>query len=90
MGSPNFLMPMLVVSSLIVASLILLPFMVVRLTQPRWALFKSAIEFVIMACLLSALFTGAVGVPVALALAVLSHRRRASRYAASSPGPEES
>nr|WP_298113947.1 hypothetical protein [uncultured Pseudomonas sp.] len=89
MESPNFFAPMFVAISVIVGTLIALPILVTRLTQPRWALVKSAIEFLVVAIFLSLLISVFFGVPIAFALAMFRHRSRVSRYAASSPNLDD-
>lgn len=83
MQSPNFFIPMLVAILIIVVGLIALPLIVTRLTQPRWALFKSAIEFSVIAILISVPFSVILGVPIAFAIVMVRHRSRVARYTAS-------
>ena len=82
MEPTRLIVVMLIVSTIVVASIVGLPFIVTRLSQPRWALAKSVIVFLMTASLASLIFPHFLSIAGALVIAMISHRARLKRYAA--------
>lgn len=70
---------MLIVCALIVVSVIGLPWLTTRLTQPAWAVVKAVIEFLLIAFILG-LFLPYVNIPAAFAIAFIRYKSRVARY----------
>ena len=73
---------MLIVVAIVVGSIVALPLIASRLTEPRWALGKSVILFFLAAFGLGIFLPVFISVPGAFAIAYIRHRARVARYAA--------
>jgi len=71
----------LVISAIVVASIIALPYLTERLTRPVWAVQKTAIEFLALWLLCSLLIPSVLAVGVAFVVAAFRYQSRLKRYA---------
>jgi hypothetical protein len=73
---------MVIVITVFASAILLLPYIVVRFTEPKWALGKSALEFIALMLVLSLFVPSFLSVPGAFTIELFRHRARLARYAA--------
>jgi ABC-type iron transport system FetAB permease component len=85
MESFSFILKFAVVAFVFVGILIAIPYMLVKFSQPTWAITKTILEFIIVGSVLSAIFSQMnepiAGIVIALIFAVFRHRSRVAKYA---------
>lgn len=82
MPTSMIVVSMLVVVTIVIGSIVALPLLASRLTEPRWALGKSVILFFLIAFGLGIFLPVFISVPGAFTIALIRHRARVERYAA--------